>query len=110
MENYRKSFICKQARNQLGVGTPGGANIFPRGAKIFGTMSNIIKLCPTHFSRGSEKFSRGGFAPLVTGLFVTIVLRKYQANQIVIKSHIWLASHRFPTPDLNQPRCAVFMY
>jgi len=31
-------------------------------------MSNIFKLYPTHFSRGGEKFSRGCFAPLVTGL------------------------------------------
>jgi len=26
-------------------------------------MSNIFKLCPTHFSRGGEKNFRGGFAP-----------------------------------------------
>jgi len=29
-------------------------------------MSNIFKLCPTHFSRGVKKFSRGGFAPLLS--------------------------------------------
>jgi len=39
-----------QARNQLG--TPGGAQIFL-------TMSNSFEPCPTHFSRGDEKFSRG---------------------------------------------------
>jgi len=27
-------------------------------------MSNVIELCPTHFSSGGERFSRGGFAPL----------------------------------------------
>jgi len=31
-------------------------------------MSNSFKLYPTHFSRGREKFFRGGQAPLVTGL------------------------------------------
>jgi len=31
-------------------------------------MSNIFKLCPTHFSRGGEKFSEVGFSLLVTGL------------------------------------------
>jgi len=46
----------KQARNQ--IGTPGGAKSFLRGAQIFGTMSNIFKLCPTHFTRGGENFSR----------------------------------------------------
>jgi len=50
-----------QARNQLG--TPGGATSFPRGAQIFWTMANILKLCPTRFSRGGEKFCRGGLAP-----------------------------------------------
>jgi len=29
-------------------------------------MSNSIKLCPTHFSRGAKQFAGG--APLVTGL------------------------------------------
>jgi len=57
--------VC-QARNQLG--TPGGAMSFPRGAKIFWTMSNSFKLCPTHFSRVGENFSRGVSPPLVTGL------------------------------------------
>jgi len=53
---------ANQARNQLG--TPGGAKSFPRGGQIFWTMSNIFKICPTHFSRGGEKFQKGGFAPL----------------------------------------------
>jgi len=59
-----------QARNQLG--TPGGAKSFLRVAQIFQTMSNAFKLCPTYFSRGGEKFSRGlrpPCAPLVAGLF-----------------------------------------
>jgi len=37
-------------------------------------MSNSFKLCPTHFYRGGENFSRGyrhSCAPLVTGLFQT---------------------------------------
>ena len=50
-----------KARNQLG--TPGGPKSFPRGAQIFWTISNIFKLCPTHFYRG-PKFSRRGLAPL----------------------------------------------
>ena len=52
---------CDQARNQLGI--PEGAKSFPTGAQIFWTMSNICKLCPTHFSRGAKNFL-GGFAPL----------------------------------------------
>jgi len=51
----------KQARNQLG--TPGGAKSFPRGAQIFWTTSNIFKLCPTHFTRGGEKFFWGRSRP-----------------------------------------------
>ena len=34
------------------------------GAQIFWTVSNSFKLRPTHFSRGSEKFSGRGEAPL----------------------------------------------
>ena len=52
----------RQARNQLG--TPGGAESFPRGSQIFWTMSNIFKLCRTHFSRGGEQISRVFFLPL----------------------------------------------
>ena len=60
----------EQARNQLG--TTGGAKSFPRGAQNLWTMSNILKLCPTHFSGGGAKNFLGGLrspcAPLVTGL------------------------------------------
>ena len=45
-----------QARNQRS--TPGEAKSFLRGAQIFWTMSNSFKRCPTHFSRGGEKFPR----------------------------------------------------
>jgi len=41
--------------------TPGGAKSFLRGAPTFWTMSNS---CPTHFSRGGRKFSRGDTPPL----------------------------------------------
>ena len=63
-----QQFCSNQARNQLG--TPGGAKSFPREAQISWTMSNIFKLCPTHFSRG-EKIFLGGLSPLVTGLVAT---------------------------------------
>jgi len=46
---------------------------FLRGAQIFWTMTNSFKLCPAHFSKGSEKFSRGDsppLRPLATGLVV----------------------------------------
>jgi len=49
--------LVAQAHNQLG--TPGRAKRFLRGAQIFWTMSNNFELCPTHFSRGREKFCRG---------------------------------------------------
>jgi len=50
-------------------------------------MSNSFKLYPTHFSRGSEIFSRGGFAspalPLVTGLITGqfVVRLKLSSNR-----------------------------
>jgi len=34
-------------------------------------MSNSFKICPTHFSRGGENFSRGASLPLVAGLVLT---------------------------------------
>jgi len=36
---------------------------FPRGAKIFWNMSNIFKVCPTHFSRGGAKNFLGVASP-----------------------------------------------
>jgi len=39
-------------------------------------MSNNFKIRPTHFSWGGENFSRGGFAPLVTGLWTSIHHKK----------------------------------
>jgi len=68
-----------QARNQLW--TPGGAKSFLREAQIFRNMCNIFILYPTHFSRGDEKFSRGGFAPAGIGLVVdtTCVFRVAEA-------------------------------
>ena len=53
-----------QARNQFG--TPGGAKNFLRGVQYFWTMSNSFKWCPTHFSRGGKKFSRGSKPPLLS--------------------------------------------
>jgi len=52
---------AKQAHNQLG--TPGVAKSFLRGARIFETLSNIFKLCPTHFCRGVKTILRA--PPLV---------------------------------------------
>jgi len=51
-----------QACNQLG--TLGGAKSFLRGAQVFETMFTSFKICPTHFSRVVEKFSRGPSPPL----------------------------------------------
>jgi len=50
--------------------TSPSSEIQQAGAEIFWTMSSSFKQCPTHFSRGGEKFSRVGFVapPLVTGL------------------------------------------
>jgi len=42
-------------------------------------MSNIFKLYPTHFSRGGEQFSKGGFAPPCYGLAL---------------SHLWRGTNR----------------
>jgi len=75
-ENEKRSSLCEslkghedlyhtidltQARNQLG--TPGVAKSFLIGAQVFSTTSNSFQLCPTHFSRGGEKYCRWGEAP-----------------------------------------------
>jgi len=65
----------EQARNQLWV--PRGAKSFLRGAHIFCTVSNSFKLCPTHFSRGEEKFYRGGCAlPAYGPVLETVIMRQ----------------------------------
>jgi len=46
-----------QARNQLGA--PRETISFLRGAQIFCIMSNRFELCPKHFFKGGENFSRG---------------------------------------------------
>jgi len=56
-----KRLLDFQARIQLG--TPGGKKSFLRGGYFFKTMSNSLKIRPTHFSCGDKNFSRGGFAP-----------------------------------------------
>jgi len=53
--------LCKQARKQFE--TLVGAKSFLIGARIFETMSNSFKTCPTHFSRGAKNFL--GNIPLV---------------------------------------------
>ena len=53
--------MLDQACNQLGP--PGGAKSFPRGAQIFWAMSNILKLCLTHFSREAKIFLGGLHSP-----------------------------------------------
>jgi len=74
-----------QARNQLG--TPGGAKSFPKGAQIFWNMSNSFKIYPTNFSKGGKKISRGGFAPLVTGLCWALQRLLVQQNLCKTVSH-----------------------
>ena len=74
---------CRQARNRLG--TPVRVMSFPKEAQIFWNMSNIFKLWPTHFSRGSEKFSRG-FSPLVTGLHAdTLICLQWYALVLTLR-------------------------
>jgi len=54
-------------RPTTSLGHQQGRRVF-RGAQIFWTMSNIFKLCPTHFSRRGKKNSRGtrppGYGPV----------------------------------------------
>jgi len=59
---------CLQARNQLAV--PGGAKSFLRGAQIFWTMSNILKLPNTFFQRGRKIEAPPALPWMVTGLAV----------------------------------------
>ena len=49
-----------QARSRLGPQE--GWRVYREGPKCF-ELYNIFKLCPTHFSRGGEKFSRGASHP-----------------------------------------------
>jgi len=50
-----------QARKQLR--TPGGVKNFLRGVQFFLTMSNSLKLCLTHLSRGAKNFLGGFCSP-----------------------------------------------
>jgi len=78
-----------QARNQRG--TPGGAKSFQRRAKIFWTMSNSFKRCPTHFSREGEKFSwvaSLSCSPLVTDLGAQD--REPRVHQAHKQGAVWL--------------------
>jgi len=79
-----------QARNQLM--TPGGAKSFLKGAQIFLTVSNSFRLCPTLFSRGGEKFSRGdsrplrppNYGPVETSLYITFLIREKSLHSKVM--------------------------
>jgi len=78
------------ARNQLG--TPGGAKSFLIRSQTFQTMSNSLKLFPTHYSRGVKKFL-GGLRPpwlrawLSASCFTKITQRIYYAcdNQLTYR-------------------------
>jgi len=55
---FRHSTVCKPFADRpvTSLGHQGGRRVFWEGLKF-------LKLCPTHFSRWSEKFCRGSFVP-----------------------------------------------
>jgi len=55
-------FFYKQADPWPAYDTRRGEE-FSERAQIFWTVSNSFKLCPTHLSRGGEKFSMGASPP-----------------------------------------------
>jgi len=66
-----------QARNQLG--TPGGAKEFSERGQMFSTVSNILKLCPTHFCRGGEKnLMWSGYGP--TQIAISVIWKRHHVN------------------------------
>ena len=82
----------RQARNQLG--TPGGAESFPRGSQIFWTMSNIFKLCRTHFSRGGEQISRVFFSPCAPPGYGP-ALRCIRDVRVLVRFPYWWCLHHY---------------
>jgi len=95
----------RQALNQLG--SPGGTKSFPRGAQMFLTMSNIFKLCPTHFSSRCEYFSRGSFAPPGHGPSFRAPFsdfRKLNVLLTVLSERHFRISQRFPFFPRNNRR------
>jgi len=94
-ETVERTHHGRQACNQLG--TSGGAKSFPRRAQIFWTMSNIVKLCATHFSRMERKIF---CSPLVTGLLADNAARQWHADSGMLrkfvlceKKHEWVCSN-----------------
>jgi len=81
-----------QPRDQRG--TPGGEG-FLRGAQIFWTMSKIVKLYPTHFSRGrlglrptcSPAGYGPGHNPKVRDAISSYSQLKLHARQIQLKNY-----------------------
>ena len=76
-------------------------------------MSNIFKLCPTNFSRGVEKFCKGGFTPLVTGLVSSNIpvfriwfLSRFRAFLLLIKLFVSISVCR--TYQLQRLRFSLF--
>ena len=80
---YDNFHMHRQARNQLGM--PRGTKRFFSGAQNFYTMSNRFELCPKHFSRGSENFSRGLRPPWLRACS--------QVSQIVRKAVYFLSKN-----------------
>jgi len=66
---HTPKIACSYTRPVTSLRHQMGQRVFWEGPKFF-------KLCPTHFSRGGERYFRGGFAPLVTGLSYTYVFCK----------------------------------
>jgi len=86
-----KHVSASQACNQLG--TPGGAKSFVSGAQIFWTVSDSLKLCSTHFSKGAKIFRGGLLLPwtsLVTGLALHTSMCVQYLLACVYLLHIWL--------------------
>jgi len=77
-----KRFLDFQARNQLGIP---GAKSFLRGGQIFEIQYvQYYQNTSNTFFMGGENFSRGVFAPLVTGLWTSIHYKKQTFSCVLL--------------------------
>jgi len=70
-------------------------------AQILYTMPNIFELCPKHFSREGEKFSRGASPPLGTGLWEPLC--EFRAQSVTFELRITQRQSAFQGLEPHEP-------
>jgi len=63
-------------------------------------MCNIFNIRPAHFSCGGENFCKGGFAPLVSGLWTS---KHHKQTQIFLRTLSALAKFDLANRRVRQP-------